>query len=67
MEALVQEGEAAALSDDAGGYVCNALLYASLRLDGEACFVHVPMLDDAGAVATGQRLGGAVVRLLAAG
>lgn len=64
VEALCLEGEAASLSDDAGGYVCNALLYASLRSDGQACFVHVPLLSEADAEETGRRLGRAVVRLV---
>ncbi len=45
LAALRDEGFAAALSDDAGAYVCNATLYRSLRAappTRRVGFVHVP-------------------------
>jgi pyroglutamyl-peptidase len=46
-ERLRSGGRAFAVSDDAGGYLCNAVLYASLaeaeaRGNGRAGFVHIP-------------------------
>jgi pyroglutamyl-peptidase len=49
--ALRQAGHAHSLSDDAGGYVCNAVFYAGLRAMPEGRpggFVHVPMCDAEG-------------------
>lgn len=65
VEALRLEGLVAALSDDAGGFVCNALLWASLASGADSCFVHLPLLTDAEAQEVGRCLGGAVCRWLA--
>lgn len=62
--ALREEGAEAELSEDAGGYVCNALLWHSLGTEEETCFVHVPSLSEAAAEALGRQLGRAVVRWL---
>jgi len=35
-------GELAALSHDAGDYLCNESLYLSLLMDRRACFLHLP-------------------------
>lgn len=55
------------LSDDAGRYLCNAVLYEALDVDGvaggEALFVHIPPCDDA----TAEEIGRAVVTVLRAG
>lgn len=37
-----KNGVAAALSRDAGDYLCNESLYLSLLMDRRACFVHLP-------------------------
>jgi pyroglutamyl-peptidase len=45
VDALKEAGHAAMLSDDAGGYVCNATLYRSLHaapLTRRVGFIHVP-------------------------
>ena len=55
----------AELSDDAGGFVCNALLWASLASGADSCFVHLPLLDDAAAQEVGGCLGRALCRWLA--
>lgn len=62
--ALREEGVEAELSEDAGGYVCNALLWHSLGTEEDTCFVHVPSLTDEAAEALGRQLGRAVVRWL---
>ena len=63
--ALRAEGVMAELSDDAGGFVCNALLWASLASGADSCFVHLPLLDDAEAREVGRCLGRALCRWLA--
>ena len=63
--ALRLEGVAAELSDDAGGFVCNALLWSSLASGADSCFVHLPLLDDAEAQEVGRCLGRALCRWLA--
>jgi pyroglutamyl-peptidase len=63
--ALRAEGVMAELSDDAGGFVCNALLWASLASGADSCFVHLPLLDDAEAQEVGRCLGRALCRWLA--
>ena len=46
VKTLTEAGFAAAASDDAGGYVCNATFYRSLHADPEGKrlvgFIHVP-------------------------
>jgi pyroglutamyl-peptidase len=44
VDALTEAGHAAELSDDAGGYVCNATLYRSLHAEAapQVGFIHVP-------------------------
>lgn len=64
-EALRAEGVMAELSDDAGGFVCNALLWSSLASGADSCFVHLPLLDDAAAQEVGGCLGRALCRWLA--
>ncbi|MCB9506554.1 MAG: hypothetical protein H6697_02675 [Myxococcales bacterium] len=71
-EALEAElGEGVPPSSDAGGYICNALLYAcqaeaAAGTGPPMVFVHVPSLDAAGAARVGRALGAATLRLLAA-
>lgn len=51
VEAIRACGVPAALSDDAGGYVCNSLFYSVLRHTGGAVpagFIHVPFLPEQG-------------------
>ncbi len=50
VEKLGAAGVAAALSDDAGAYVCNATLYRSLHANAapRVGFVHVPPVGQAG-------------------
>ena len=64
-EALRLEGVSAALSDDAGGFVCNALLWSSLASGADSCFVHLPLLSADEAQEVGRCLGRAVCRWLA--
>ena len=64
-EALRLEGVLAALSDDAGGFVCNALLWSSLASGADSCFVHLPLLSASEAQEVGRGLGRAVCRWLA--
>jgi pyroglutamyl-peptidase len=65
--ALGAAGVDVLLSADAGGYVCNAILFASLGgcAGGDAWFVHVPLLDAAEASRVGVALGRATVSMLA--
>jgi pyroglutamyl-peptidase len=63
-EALRLEGVTVELSDDAGGFVCNALLWSSLASGADSCFVHLPLLDDDEAQEVGRCLGRAVCRWL---
>ncbi len=66
-EALVGAGFPAALSDDAGDYVCNATLYRSLRVATPARrvgFVHVP--PEGTGVYTANRLAQAAILILKA-
>ena len=65
--ALREEGVDVALSEDAGGFVCNAMLWHSLQAGADACFVHVPALTDEAAELLGLKLGRAVIRLLGGG
>ena len=64
-EALRLEGVSAALSDDAGGFVCNALLWSSLASGADSCFIHLPLLSADEAQEVGRCLGRAVCRWLA--
>lgn len=64
-EALRAEGVLVALSDDAGGFVCNALLWSSLASGADSCFVHLPLLSAEEAQEVGRCLGRAVCRWLA--
>lgn len=54
-------------STDAGGYVCNALLYHLLHARARGgplgAFIHVPKLDNEPAQLLGQQLGNAINRL----
>lgn len=64
--ALGEVGIPSALSDDAGGYVCNATLYRSLAAAPACCrvgFVHVPPV---GSGWTAERLRDAAVTVLRA-
>ena len=65
-EALSAAGHAAALSDDAGRYVCNATLYRSLHAGAapRVGFIHVPPLGRSGM--TRARLFDAAALVLAA-
>lgn len=53
LAALREQGHSAALSDDAGGYVCNFVFFtarhhiASARLPTACGFLHIPELDPA--------------------
>ena len=61
--ALAEAGFPAALSDDAGAYVCNATLYRSLAANAapQVGFVHVPPLRRGGWTAARLREAGSVV------
>jgi pyroglutamyl-peptidase len=52
VDALTEAGHAAMLSDDAGGYVCNATLYRSLHAEAapQVGFIHVPPEKASGAM-----------------
>lgn len=63
--ALEKAGVDAGRSDDAGGYVCNALYYAGLSAGLRMVFVHVPDLSAEAAEAVGTSLGAAIGALLA--
>ena len=65
----LEVGDGVGTSEDAGGYVCNALYYACLRAADAgappAVFVHVPAFSTEAAASFGERLGNAVRALLA--
>ena len=46
-DALLRAGLPAALSQDAGGYLCNAALWQALGTGLPTAFLHVPATDDA--------------------
>ena len=55
-------------SNDAGGYVCNALLYHLLLARGTGgplgAFIHVPNLEEAAATALGTAIGSAIAEVM---
>lgn len=52
--ALTESGFPASLSDDAGAYLCNAVMRAALReFDGPAGFIHVPAVRSSGVATVG--------------